>query len=71
LPEWDDGTLFEYVHPDPWALLPTIRILEDRGSDDEYEVQIHWGHGCGWCNATSMFTRLISREFQELYHAPL
>jgi hypothetical protein len=55
-------TVFEYVHPDPWGLLATIRILEDRGIDDNCEVLVEWGHGSGWCNKDTMFTRLTHRS---------
>jgi hypothetical protein len=55
------NTVFEYIHPDPWGLLATIRILDDRGIDDNCEVFVEWGHGSGWCNKDTMFTRLTHR----------
>jgi hypothetical protein len=56
------NTVFEYIHRDPWGLLATIRILEDRGIDDNCEVSVEWGHGSGWCNKDTMFTRLTHRS---------
>jgi len=55
-------SVFEYQHPDPWALLATIHILDDRERDGKTEILIEWGHGCGWCNKDTMFTRLTHRS---------
>jgi hypothetical protein len=56
------NVVFQYVHPDPWGLLATIHILDDRERNGKTEVLIEWGHGCGWCDDGMMFTRLVHRS---------
>ncbi len=63
-------TVFQYVHPDPWGLLSTIRILDDRERDGKTEVLVEWGHGCGWCDSGMMFTRLTHRSLLPQETAP-
>jgi len=58
----DGESVFQYVHPDPSGILACIHILNDRERDGKTEVLIEWGHGCGWCNKDTMFTRLTHRS---------
>jgi hypothetical protein len=66
----DGKAVFEYVHPDPPALLPTIKVgltRRDMVGDRTYvSTFISWGHGCGWCDPGSSFTRVVNRDLQEL-----
>lgn len=65
----DGQPVFEYVHPDPPALLPTIKVgmtRRDRAGDHDYvSTFISWGHGCGWCDSERDFTRVVHPDLKQ------